>query len=340
MDISYPYMNKNAGVCYAVTDDGRELPVIDVTHPAFRLDPTPEEIDRRTRQFQKTMERMERNPRFLKKAIWRSMSRRSRLAAGLMRAEGGVLDNMTTYIMKLGPANLPPGYATRMDRQMAETLSPFCARLRLQYLAHWIADGLAPALEARPEAPLHLVDIAGGTASDSLNALIVLKRERPGLLAGRALHIHVLDPDTAGPGFGRRALAALTAPDGPLTGLAPSWEHLPYDWAKTELLENLLERIGPNAIVNASSEGGLFEYGSELDIGANLAVLKRHATVAQMCGTVLKDSELARLAHVSISLASFTRSREALAALAEGAGWRLDAERETPFNCTVRMKRA
>ena len=340
MDINHPYANKKAGVCYAVTDDGRELPIIDVTHPAFRLDPTPEEIDRRARQFQRTMERMERNPRFLKKAIWRSMSRRSRLAAGLTRAEGGVLDNMTTYIMKLGPANLPPGYATRMDRQMAETLSPFCARLRLQYLAHLIADGLASGLEARPGAALHLVDIAGGTASDSLNALIVLKKERPGLLAGRALHIHVLDPDIAGPSFGRRALAALTAPDGPLAGMEPAWEHLPYDWAKTEPLENLLNRTGPDAIVSASSEGGLLEYGSEPDIRANFAVLSRHASVGQMCGTVLNKNELSRLAHASIGLASFARSREALIALAEDAGWRLDAKRESPFNSTVRLKRA
>ena len=28
---------KKAGVCYAVTDDGLELPVIDVTHPAFEI---------------------------------------------------------------------------------------------------------------------------------------------------------------------------------------------------------------------------------------------------------------------------------------------------------------
>ena len=30
-----PEQNKKPGVCYAVTDDGLELPVIDITHPAF-----------------------------------------------------------------------------------------------------------------------------------------------------------------------------------------------------------------------------------------------------------------------------------------------------------------
>jgi hypothetical protein len=28
---------KKAGVCYAFTDDGGELPVIDVTHPVFAI---------------------------------------------------------------------------------------------------------------------------------------------------------------------------------------------------------------------------------------------------------------------------------------------------------------
>ena len=29
--------DKKPGVCYAVTDDGLELPIVDVTHPAFDL---------------------------------------------------------------------------------------------------------------------------------------------------------------------------------------------------------------------------------------------------------------------------------------------------------------
>ena len=29
--------NNKAGVCYAITDEGVELPVIDVTHPAFAI---------------------------------------------------------------------------------------------------------------------------------------------------------------------------------------------------------------------------------------------------------------------------------------------------------------
>ena len=32
------------GMCYAVTDDGVEVPVIDVTHPGFRVDMSAQEL--------------------------------------------------------------------------------------------------------------------------------------------------------------------------------------------------------------------------------------------------------------------------------------------------------
>jgi len=32
-----PERNKRTGVCYALTDDGLELPVVDITHPAFAV---------------------------------------------------------------------------------------------------------------------------------------------------------------------------------------------------------------------------------------------------------------------------------------------------------------
>jgi len=90
--------------------------------------------------------------------------------------------------------------------------------------------------------------------------------------------------------------------------------------------------------VGASSEGGLFEYGSDLDIGANLTVLKRHAAVALMCGTVMRENEVSRLANSSIQLSSVSRSREAFMALAEGAGWHADAVLETPLTYVVRVR--
>jgi hypothetical protein len=52
--IRVPERHKQAGLCYAVTDDGIELPVIDVTQPAFTFNPTDAEfaeITERTLRF-------------------------------------------------------------------------------------------------------------------------------------------------------------------------------------------------------------------------------------------------------------------------------------------------
>ena len=50
------------------------------------------------------------------------------------------------------------------------------------------------------------MNIAGGPAIDCLNTLIVLRNEHPHLLEGRIIQIDVLDPDEAGPAFGKAAL--------------------------------------------------------------------------------------------------------------------------------------
>ena len=42
-----PETKKKPGVCYAPTDDGVELPVIDITHPAFALGLSGEELEKR-----------------------------------------------------------------------------------------------------------------------------------------------------------------------------------------------------------------------------------------------------------------------------------------------------
>ena len=75
---------------------------------------------------------------------------------------------------------------------------------------------------------------------DSLNALIVLRRDRPGVLDGRRIRIDVLDRDGDGPAFGARALTALRAEGGPLHGLDVQLRHVRTDWTETGPLRNLL----------------------------------------------------------------------------------------------------
>ena len=65
------------------------------------------------------------------------------------------------------------------------------------------------------------------------------------------------------------------ADGGPLAGLDIVFDHRSYDWDEPAPLEALLRELGAaGAIVAASSEGGLFEYGSDAAIVANLEALR------------------------------------------------------------------
>ena len=169
---------------------------------------------------------------------------------------------MNTYLLKLGPDNLGAAYARPIDRRIAAALPVMAVRLRLADMATLLAEALGPTLESRPRHPLRLVNIAGGPAMDSLNALLVLRRDRPGALEARRIQIDVLDPDGDGPAFGARALTALRAEGGPLHGLDIQLRHVRTDWTETVPLRDLLRaaRIG-TAVVAGSSEGGCSSTG-------------------------------------------------------------------------------
>jgi hypothetical protein len=168
-------------------------------------------------------------------------------------------------------------------------------RLRMQQVARLLAHGLVEHLRADPHAPLHLVNIGGGPALDSLNALILLARDHPGLLA-RRIGVHVLDGDQDGPAFGANALVALSAHGRPLQGRDIAWHHAPYDWNATAPLADLVRTLGSGgAIVAASSEGALFEYGSDDAIIANLVALGAGGSGARLvAGSVTAADEIRR----------------------------------------------
>ena len=181
---------------------------------------------------------------------------------------------MNTYLLKLGPDNLGGGYIGRGDRQIAGSYPILALRLRLQDTARLIAEGIARRLEADPGAPLHLLNIGGGHAADSLNALILTRRMDPRLLEGRRIVIHVLDLERDAPDFGRRALAALTAERAPLDGLDATFNFVRYDWLRPKALEGFLRGLGGDTVIAASTEGALFEYGTDEHIVSNLEVLR------------------------------------------------------------------
>ena len=248
---------RRPGVAYAPAPDGHDFPVIDVTNPAFRVDSSAEGVEAlRRAHFAET--RRNRLPPFVIRAMLHLLARRSLLVRALVKPEASYLGGLTTYALKLGAENLVPPFDHPIDRRIGASAMVTSMRVRLQQTAELIAEGLRAPLGERPGASLHLVDIAGGPAMDSLNALILLRAAAPDLLT-RPVTIHVLDLDDKGPRFGASALAALLAAGGPLAGLEIGFRHIAYDWNETAVLQHLLRDLPALAVVAGSSEGGLFD---------------------------------------------------------------------------------
>jgi hypothetical protein len=334
-----PEKNKRPGVCYAVTRDGLEIPVIDVTHPAFAVTLDDAAITAMVERFARDEQRRARIPKPLQRLLLKLIVGRSVLGRGLLAGAGGVLGGMTMYLGKLGPDNLGKGWAGRVDRQIAAAPPTVLARLRLEDMARLLADGLAPALSARPQRPLQLFNIAGGPGADSWNALLLLRKEHPEWLAGRSCFIHVLDPDESGPAFGERAVAALRDEAGPLRALDVSFRRVRYDWSDAGHLRSLLRdaELG-DAVVACSSEGGLFEYGSDEEILSNLESLRLGTPGDSIVvGSVTRGDGPTRFAQ------EFTvrpRSLEAFRELVRRAGWEVTRCVTRPFCYNVCLTRA
>ncbi len=317
---------KKPGICYAVTDDGIELPVVDVTHEAFSLAVSPDQLRAIADESVRGLKRSMRLPTL----VHRILARRSILMRTTMEASGTVLSGMGTYLFKLGPDNLGPGYAGRLDRRIASSITPVCVRLRLMSMARLLGDALAPALTLSQGEPVQLINIGGGTSMDSLNALILLRKEQPDLLTRRRIFVYVLDRDEAGPHFGARALNALTTGDGPLQGVDITMNHFAYDWRNANTLRAILESIGAKGTVAVgSSEGGLFEYGSDQDIVSNLEVL-REATGEDfvMVGSIVRDEEIPREIQRMGNMTLRTLGLGEFSRLATRAGWMINRTME------------
>lgn len=342
MDPKIREQHKRPGVSYALTDDGVELPVIDITHPAFALAVSEAELSRLTDQFVREAKRREKVPAFLQRLFFRLVLRRSLLGRGIMGAAGAFLSGMSTYLLKLGPENLGEAYAGPIDRKIAASLPALALRLRLEDMARLLAERLGPALRTKPDRPLVLLDIAGGPAMDSLNALLLLAKEHPGVLAGRRISIHALDLEKEAPGFGRRALAALLGEGAPLHGLDLRFHYVPHDWKDVQELRELLDALRvDDPVMAASSEGGLFEYGSDEEIVANLETLGA-GTPAEtfLVGSVTRGDGPARYLNASSKIPIQPRRLEDFRALVERAGWTVEQALERPFSYNVRLVRA
>ncbi len=333
-----PEPNRQAGVCYALTDAGVELPVIDVTHPAFAVRVEPGELDAAIDHWVRGMRRGLQTPA----EALRAAAQQSILMRATLDAAGTFMSGLNTYLYKLGAANLGE-YASDMDRAIAGNVMALSLRLRLSNMARLIAAGLAVGVSQRP-GPVHVLNIAGGTASDSLNALILLAREHARDVAGRRVCIHLLDPDQQSARFAARALSALRSPAGPLQAVSATIERLDYDWSDVAPLRQMLGSLEAAGVVMAgSSEGGLFEYGSDDQILQNLEAL--HDNTPDhfvMVGSVMHDRtsidpRLTFMEAIPGRPAFRFIGRAGLAAIAARAGWSVACCIDCPFHQVVSL---
>jgi hypothetical protein len=282
-EMAYPHAGRGSdgGIAFARTREGFELPVIDVTNPRFALPSDPAAVDRLGAALMADEQRRRYIPDFVTRMMLRSAAHKSRLVRALFH-QTGFLDSISTYVMKLGADNLVPPYDSSVDRRLASSPHIVLIRLRMQQVAHLMAGALADDLSgADAAAPLCLINIGGGPALDSINALIVLRKAQPGLL-NRPITIDVLDASADGAFFGANALAALKAEHGPLADLDIVMHHHDYDWDRPAMLETLVGRLASaGAVIAASSEGALFEYGSDQAVVENLKVLRANGAGAR-----------------------------------------------------------
>lgn len=321
-------------ILYASTGDGLVLPVVDVTHPAFEVRIAEADLGAMADQYVREAEqRTQQMSPDLVEAL-----KRSRLGRGLMAAANGVLGGIETYMMKVGPENLAPDVHP-LDRAIAASFPALTTRLRLQETAQLLADGLARVLPAHPGRPIVSLNIGGGAGADSWNALLLLQAAHPGLVADREATLAILDVDAAGAAFGDKAVAALKASGGPLSGMTVGFHHITYDWSDATQLSGLLAGLPADAVCAVSSEGALFEYGTDQEIVENLRALRAASPAAATCvGTVTRDSAASRASRASTRVTTIPRSIDAFRDLASAARWRVDVVLERPFAYSVRLE--
>jgi hypothetical protein len=316
---------ESGGVTYAKTREGFVLPVIDVTNPRFAVPDDPATVRGLYDALAENERKRRRIPRFVLRMMLAMAARRSRLVRALFSQDTGFLDGLSTYVMKLGAGNLVPPYDTSIDRRLAASPHIVLLRLRMQQVARLVADGIVDDLAgAGNAAPLSLINIGGGPALDSINALILLRRARPELLA-RPIAIEVLDASQDGAFFGANALTALQADRGPLAGLDIALRHHDYDWERSAALASLVEKlVAAGAVIAASSEGALFEYGSDQAIVANLRALRANGAGARLvAGSVTSADDTRRRMIAMTRFKLVPRGLAGFAPLAAQAGFRI-----------------
>ncbi|UCG27057.1 MAG: hypothetical protein JSV24_08770, partial [Bacteroidales bacterium] len=282
---------KIPGLFYAFTDNGVELPVLDITHPLFIESINEQKLGKMLKEIEKKgderAESFDRMPAFLKNFL----AKRSYIMAGflLKDTDGTFLSGMSTLIMKLGPGLIGSGRKKFFDRLGSKSCGAVMLRMRVRDICKLQTEILIPQLMKEKGTNLCFVNIAGGTASDSINTLINIHKKDSSLLRDRCIEINVLDVEEFGSNFANRCIESLKAEGGYFHDLDISFRYINYNWNNTEQLIELLSGRGGWSVI-CSSEGGLFEYASDEEITQNLNILYDYThSDMRIAGSLIRD---------------------------------------------------
>ena len=331
---------QNPALKYARTGEGFELPVLDVSNPNFAIPDEFADLEAVKASIAQEMRQRRFIPPFVMRLMFRAAARKSRLLTGIVDPKARYLDGISTYVMKLGADNLVPPFDAPMDRRLAA--SPHCTllRLRTRQTACLLARAIGSDAAFASEQPLHLINIGGGPALDSANALVLLRHSHPQLL-NRKIVIHVLDGDSQGALFGSNALAALQAEGGPLEGVEASLVRRDYDWNEQEPLRRLMREVkAGGGIAAVSTEGALFEYGSDAAIVGNLLVLREDGVARHVVGSVTNDDPLRRSMIAMSGFDLIARGIQGFRPLAAKAGFAIADVKDAVLSCQVHLHAA
>jgi hypothetical protein len=284
--------NKVSGLTYAFTENGIELPVLDVTHPLFinsidenKLSKILEEMEHKGEE---RAEKFNKIPDFIKDY----MAKRSYIMAGFMLkdTDDTFLSGMSTLMMKLGPGLIGKGRRKFFDRLGSKALGAILLRMRVRDICKLHTEILISQLKNENEKNLCFINIAGGSACDSINALMNVCKNDPSLLKNREIEINVFDIDRFGPSFAKNCIESLKATGNCFSGLNVSFNHFLYNWNDTNILYEFLQKR-KEWLKISSSEGGLFEYASDEDIIRNLNVLYENSQDnMKIIGSLIHDA--------------------------------------------------
>lgn len=331
---------QNPALRYARTGEGFELPVLDVSNPSFAIPEEFADLDAVRASIAEEMRQRRFIPRFVMRLMFRSAARNSRLMTAIVDPKARYLDGISTYVMKLGADNLVPPFDTAIDRKVAASPHGTMLRLRTRQTACLLAQAIADDAAFASEQPLHLINIGGGPALDSVNALVLLRLSHPQLL-NRKIVIHVLDGDSQGALFGANALAALQAEDGPLAGVDVRLERRDYNWNEQEPLGRLIREVKAGGGVAAvSTEGALFEYGSDAAIVENLLALREGGVTRPVVGSVTNADPLRRRIIAMSGFDLIARGIDGFRPLAARAGFAITDVRDAVLSSQVLLHAA